>query len=305
MPKVVFSMSMQVVSSVNIPNQGSLLNKYSSHQTVVKSDVPVEVKTPVQTEIKPLSSDKSANRKLKIGAFLSTLTGVSVAMACVLKGKGYSLKPSKIWHTAPADWGLFNATYKGHLEMEKLVTKLAFGSVGGGLIGGAIFDKKENMNAKIRESVIQMVGNIFTPLLCVSTVMHLYENKESKIVNYIEKNISKNKSVKCLPKVIVSIGCLVAAIFLGNKVGNTINEKAFHSHDNRKIKLSDMSPHIDDSCLILSMVAANSPIGSVVSRIVPVALMVAGDSVGTIQEKPERLAANAATAQVADNPIKK
>lgn len=41
-----------------------------------------------------------------------------------------------------------------------LVSRLAICSVGGGLLGGVIFDKKENIPAKIRESIIQLVGNI-------------------------------------------------------------------------------------------------------------------------------------------------
>jgi len=107
--------------------------------------------------------------------------------------------------------------------------------------------------------------------------------------------------VKAIPEVLVSIGSLVTGILLGNKVGNTINEKAFHVKDNRKIRLDDMAPHIDDSCLVLSIVAANSPIGAVVSKLVPMALMVPGISVATTQEKPERLAAKAAVENSAKN----
>ena len=277
-------MSMQVTSKPNILNQGSLLKNISS-QPVQKQAVPAEVKpSPVE--------DKSS-KKLKIGAFISTLVGVSTAMAFVLRGKGYSLNPSTIFKKPPRTWGLFSAVYKAK-EMPLLVGKLAVGSVAGGLVGGAIFDKKENMKAKSREAIIQMVGNILTPLLCVCAGMAGFEKFEPKINQFVEKSISTNKYVKGIPTVLASAISLISGIFIGNKVGNTINEKAFNVKDNRKLKLADMSPHIDDLCVVLSLVAAQSQAGKYISRIVPAALMVAGISIATKKEKPEHLAAEAA-----------
>ena len=51
-----------------------------------------------------------------------------------------------------------------------------------------------------------------------------------------------------------------------------------------------MAPHIDDACLVASLVAPpDSEYGVYLARIIPAALMVAGLSVGTAQERPERL----------------
>ena len=221
--------------------------------------------------------EKKAPAKVKSGVFLTTLAGVAAAMAITLKGKGY--KFSEFFK------GLTHVTYDSKkAEVEKLVGMLSVGSVGGGLIGGALFDKKENMNAKYREAIIQIVGNIATPLACVAGGLRVFKRFEPKIIQSMKLTGKMEK----IPNLIVSAGCLVAGIFLGNKVGNIINEKAFHIKDNRKIKLSDMSPHIDDACLAISLVAADSSVGPVVSRFIPAALMVAGISTGIAQEKPER-----------------
>lgn len=243
-------------------------------------------------EFQSSSYAENVSKKTKIGVFLTTLAGIAIPMAMILKKKGLSINPLK---TSLKECGLFKVNY-GEGELEKLVTKLAFGSVGGGLIGGAIFDKKENMKAKIREAIIQLVGNIFTPLICVSGGMKMF----AKIEPYISKIMPKiketakhaetlNRISKGLPGVVAAGVCLLTGVLLGNKVGNTINKKAFKVDDNRKIKMCDMSPHIDDLCLATSLVAANSAIGPVIKRIIPAALMVAGVSTGITQERPERL----------------
>lgn len=239
----------------------------------------------VNEEKKP---EKRSN-KLKTGVFLTTLAGVSTALAIMLKTKGYSLNPVKIFSKSPKEWGIFNAVYDGEKhEVEKLVGGLAVGSVAGGLIGGKLFDKKENMKAKYRESIIQLVGNVATPLACVSLGMRGFKKIEPKVLKFLQGNRTKpiNSIVKGIPSVLSTTLCLIGGILLGNKVGNTINKNVFKCDDNRKIKVADMSPHIDDLCLSLSLVAANSPIGGYVTRVIPAALMIAGFSTGIAQEKP-------------------
>lgn len=233
-----------------------------------------------EAEFKSVLNKKEVPGGVKLGAFVMTLLGVGAAMAVTIKKQKMPLNNLKDFFN-----GLVKIKYcsKEH-EVEKLVGRVAIGSVGGGLLGGAIFDKKENMNAKYREAIIQMVGNIATPLACVSLGIHLFEDKaEAKIVEMMKLT---GKSAK-VPKIVASAGLLVAAIFLGNKVGNALNEKLFSVNDNRKLKLADMSPHIDDACLALSLVASES--SCVVSRIIPAALMIAGVSTGIAQERPERV----------------
>lgn len=221
---------------------------------------------------KVYDKQQQTSTKVTVGVFFTTLAGVLGAMAIVLKGKGY--KASEFLK------GLGQAKYDSKKEIPFLVSLLAAGSVGGGLIGGAIFDKKENMQAKYREAIIQMIGNIFTPLLCVAGGMELFE--KHALPKIIEKFALKSDKV---PKLIASAACLLTGIIAGNKVGNYINKKAFRVDDERKLKLSDMSPHIDDTCLAIALVAPeNNTIGNVITRFIPAALMVSGFSTGVAQE---------------------
>jgi len=234
-------------------------------------------------------ANQKAPKKVKVGVFFTTLAGVVAALALITKGKGYSLNPTKIAKTAPKNWGIWKCDYK-----EKAIMKLAAGSVGGGLLGGALLDKKENLKAKVREAVIQVVGNITVPLLCVSGGIRLFNKYESKILKAVPeiKGTSKlilnsNKAFKNTPVILATTLSLIAGIFLGNKTGNTINEKIFGIKDDRKIKPADFSPHVDDMCLAISLVSDGNIVGKAISRIIPAALMVAGVSAGIAQEKPE------------------
>lgn len=228
------------------------------------------------------------SKKVKMGVFLSTVAGTSLALALLMKGK-YSLNPVKILKTSPKNWGLWNKDYK-----EKEILAIAAGSVGGGLLGGALFDKKENMKAKFREAVIQYIGNVAVPLGCVSVGIHQFNKVEGKILKHINfpKGTSKiaqciKKILKSLPGVATTLLSLGVGIILGNRVGNFINEKIFKVKDNRKIKATDFSPHVDDLCLAITL-KDESTIGHLISRVIPAALMVAGVSTGVAQEKPER-----------------
>lgn len=265
------------VQAINIPKNPTKLRNSNSQNTQNK-----------EFQGNFANTNSVLSNKKKIGIFTTTLLGVGAVMAATLKKKGYSLKIKDIINTAKRDYkklGLLDITYdsKKH-EVETLVTKLALGSVGGGLLGGILFDKKENYNAKIRESIIQLVGNIFTPLACVAVGMRTFKKYGDKIP---ETHRLLKIPTKGAANLLASGICLATGILLGNKVGNLINQSVFHSKEERKIKLSDMSPHIDDVCVATSLIAAESQIGPYISRIIPAALMVAGVSTGFAQECPE------------------
>lgn len=224
---------------------------------------------------------------LKAGVFLTTLAGVASALAIMLKIKGYKLNGTGILK------GLKEVDYK-----EREIIALAASSIAGGLAGGALFDKKEHFNAKLRESVIQFVGNVLTPLLCVSfgvrTFRSYLDKKAQKITPELKLDVNPkivseaNKAAKSVPLVVATGLSLLVGIWLGNKVGNLLNEKVCKVKDNRKLKATDMSPHIDDACLAISLAESGKSIGHYIARIIPAALMVAGYSTGVAQEKPER-----------------
>lgn len=277
-------MQIQSISSSNNQNNVSLRASgsklYADNKTVQVYD---------GSALKIYDTSKEASLKTKIGVGLTTLAGIAGAMFLVFKNKGKNLEGIKeVKSIGDYFHNLTHIVYKDTdkdgketYAVEKLVAGLAAGSVGGGLLGGILFDKKENFKAKIRESIIQMVGNIFTPLVCVS----FFNRKFEKL---LLPKLKLNKTGNNVAKVASSAAFLLSAIFLGNKVGNLINQKLFNIDDNRKLKVSDMSPHIDDTCLAISLVAPQNEIGAVISRFIPMALMVAGYSTGVAQERPDR-----------------
>ena len=180
------------------------------------------------------------------------------------------------------EWGISKIKYDW-----KNVIILAASSITGGLIGGAVFDKKENIKAKLRESLIQMLGNILIPLACVAGGSELFDKHlKNKVIDGLNL---RGKKLQGAPSVVISAACLVAAIILGNKTTNLINEKIYHLKDNRHVKFADMSGHIDDTCLAMSLANPGSKFSDKISRVIPLALLVCGYSSGIMQEWPEEV----------------
>lgn len=236
-----------------------------------------------------LSYAENVSKKVKIGSFLTTLAGVAVALGFILKKDGHTINPTKMFKDGFKKSGLYNLEYKD----ESKILKLAAGSIIGGLVGGELFDKKEHRSAKWRESVIQFVGNIAIPVFAVGRGSATYNKHKDAILNALKvKNIESKalrESASCAPGFAIAAACLAGGILVGNKVGNFINEQVFHVKDNRKIKASDFSAHVDDVCLGVSLIAPASGIGAVINKFIPAALMVAGVSTGVAQERPDRL----------------
>lgn len=226
-------------------------------------------------------NEPKASNKVRIGVLLTTAAGVAIAMARTFKKKELPMNNIKdFFHN------LAHIKYDNEKnEVEWLVGRLAIGSVGGGLAGGLLLDKKENRKAKYREAIIQLVGNILTPLACVDLGMKGF----NKFIDpKLQKALKLSEKTRSIPGMAASAGLLGVAIILGNKVGNYLNAKLFRVNDKRKLKLTDMSPHIDDACLALSLVPSenSSTIGTYLKRIIPAALMIAGYSTGTAQKRP-------------------
>lgn len=172
-------------------------------------------------------------------------------------------------------------------KWQKIVA-MGAGSVLGGLAGGAIFDKKENFNAKVREGVVQMF-NIATPIYLVDNLSKLGKKYSAKVMPEWgkSKNILKIAASK-LPQTAGAAVGLVSGMYIGNKVSNKFNEKVFHKKDDRPIKLKDFSAHIDDIGVAATFVAdENNPITRLISKLIPLALIVPGIEVGNKKETEE------------------
>lgn len=220
-----------------------------------------------------------ADPKVKNGVLLTTIGGVLTGMAIVLKKGGYTINPAKMFKGPAKNWGITKVDYK---EWEVII--LAASSISGGLLGGHLFDKKDNMKAKLREAVIQMGGNILIPLGCVGGGARIYDKY------YKEKVIKKFKLPKKkegIPNMILAAVTLGLAIYLGNKTANFINEDIYKIRDDRTVKIADMSGHVDDTCMAISLADSESIISKTISRVIPLALLVCGYSSGVMQEWPE------------------
>ena len=101
----------------------------------------------------------------------------------------------------------------------------------------------------------------------------------SKLIKYT------NRTLSAIPATAMTLTALGAGIIAGNKVSNFINEKVYKQKVDRDIKATDFAPHVDDLCLAVSLIASESSIGNAISKLVPFALLVAGNEVGKAQEK--------------------
>ena len=230
-----------------------------------------------QKEPKELSS----GRKFVVGA--CTAAGVVTSLAILSKNSGYSF--SKMFKTPIKDTYLMKQDYHA-----KEIIPIATGSVLGGFVGGMLVDKKENWNAKFREGVVQLLGNISIPIMCVELFSIAGKAISSKFkmpqINGAAKWVTPvNNLLNGLPQVVASLGGLAVGIPLGNKTANLLNEKVFNKKDNREIIIEDFSAHLDDLCVAASYISEDNWITKGVGRIVPIALMVAGNSVGQMQER--------------------
>lgn len=249
-------------------------------------------------EISPVNNNINSiknrdDRKIKAGVAAMTILSTGTALAHISKKQGFSLIPSVIKKTPIKDWAVFGIYNKKHpnkklVEIEeKEILELATASVAGGLAGGALFDDKKHLKAKLRESVNQLFGNVAVPVACVSLVSHLYKKNKSGILRAIPQiketgKVSRNfnSALRAIPLSIATLLSLGVGIVTGNKVSNYINEKIFNKKVDRNIKASDFAPHVDDVGMAVSLMADKTPLSTTITRTVPAFLCVPGIEVG-------------------------
>lgn len=218
------------------------------------------------------------NKKVIAGSTIGTCASVGAAIALIGKKQGYKIfkKPDFSKWNKPKDWLISKINYE-----EKEMIALAGSSVAGGFIGGSLFDKKENIKSKFKEGIFQMIANILVPISTVGIC-----NKAFNKFAVPKLNI-KGKKLNVL-KACVTIGGLIIGIFAGNKVGNFINEKIFKSKNERKLSIKDLSAQLDDTCLAASMLTqGGGHWGKIVSRFIPIALLMPGFETGMKMSKNE------------------
>lgn len=222
-------------------------------------------------------SDKNKNfsKSQKFGMVACAAVGTIAATCLMAKTKGHSLKlfPLKNSFLSKIDFKVGE------------VLGIGAGSCAGGYIGGLLFDKdKGNRQAKKRETLIQYV-NISFPILTVALANKLGKD----VAKFMPKSVlnSKSKGMQLLahtPEVLMSLGGLFAGIYAGNRASNKINQKIFKTKEDRPVKASDFSVHIDDLCVASQYIAPNNVVTKGISRIIPLALMVPGYQIAKKQE---------------------
>lgn len=249
---------------------------------------------------------KTKNKQVKAATFLTSLAAVGTTTAVIAKRQGFSLNPQKIFKTQMKDWAICKF-YNPDKPAEKFIKyetgeilSLGTSSVAGGLAGGIIFDDKKHIKAKARESLNQLVGNIFIPICAMGRASYLYAEKVYKNGKTSQEMVEAllpeikgtatftkytNKAIKAIPTIGITAGALGAGIIAGNKFSNYINEKVYKIKVDRNVKATDFAPHLDDLCLASSLMAPNSEFFSAISRLVPAALIIPGYEVGTAVEK--------------------
>ena len=250
-----------------------------------------------------VNTPKPAAKNLSTSDKLTVLGTSTIAMTPVLAflahRKGFSLNPKNIIKTPVKDWALFKYKPKNKVIKfeEPQIISLASASVLGGYAGGALVDDKSNLKAKKREVLNQLLGNVIVPILCVGMGARVYNKfantlikampkitDTSKIAKYIKPKTFNNISAAVPPSLATFIS-LGIGIIAGNRVSNLINEKLYHKKVDRGVRATDFAPHVDDLCLAATLVNKNSAFGSLVGRVIPLALLVPGYKTGTTQEK--------------------
>jgi len=242
----------------------SLSNKYYFKKNITPK---VEVK-------------KDFSKSQKFGMAVSSAVGVMATTAILAKTHHYPLSIKKIFKTPLKERFLAKLDY-GVPE----VLTLGAGSCIGGLLGGLLFDKnKNNRQAKVRESLIQYT-NISLPIITVGACSHVGKFLSKKLPKSL--TTTKTKGLQLLgktPEIIMPLVGLFAGIYIGNRASNKLNQKIFKTKEDRPVKVSDMSVHIDDLCVSSQYIAPNSIITKGISRIIPLALMFPGYEIAKKQE---------------------
>jgi hypothetical protein len=208
-------------------------------------------------------SDYSKKDKFIVAG--TTAIGVGASLLGLAALKKVPMKPKAFWNYL-----------KSTEFLCKEVVAMGAGTCLGGLAGGYIIDKNPlNRKAKRREALMQ-IGNISIPIAVVAGA-----DKICKSFGVTSAN-TKGKIIKASS----SLGAILAGIYLANFVMNKVSNLIFKNKtEERGVKGTDLFPHIDDVLASAQYIAPESKLVHGISRIVPFALMVAGNEVGNKKAK--------------------
>lgn len=205
------------------------------------------------------SEPYSLKERLQVAGYTALGVGTSLAIlakcAKTPKGKSYSLNPFKMCKN-------IKKSYLNNVQYEcKEVIAIGAGTCLGGLAGGYSIDKdKKNREAKRREAVMQF-GNISIPIVTVDCCYRLAK-KYGKIAQSV-----------------ASFAGIFAGVYIANFLMNKLSNTMFENKNERGVKATDFAAHLDD-VIVATGYVSDAPLVKKIGRVVPIALMVAGNEVG-------------------------
>lgn len=214
-----------------------------------------------------VNNKDKAKTSTKIAALAGSTIGVAAAVTMISRTHGV-----KIPSTLKNPNGLVNILKNIELK-EKDVIAIASSSIAGGLAGGMITDKK-NAKAKVKEGVVQLVGNYIVPTIAVGAGIKL--------------NKALNKKYNFPPitrpiQFLFGFASLIVGVIAGNKVSRVMNAGMFKEDDYRKLTWKDWAVQFDNVCLVTSISNTGTLLAKMASRFIPVAHLAPGYQVGVKQ----------------------
>ncbi len=167
---------------------------------------------------------------------------------------------------------IFNVRFKNMYKVMGLATS----SVIGGLTGGILADKKENIKPKLKESVHQFLGNIVFPITIVGLAGEAIE----------KRNFSKVKEISL--SALAAVAGVGAGVTGGNWVASKVNEAIFKEDDTRKVTLKDFGIHVDDLLTVAALTPIGNSIESFTSKALPAIFLICGYEAGTKVQQPKK-----------------
>lgn len=132
----------------------------------------------------------------------------------------------------------------------------------GGLIPGAVLDKKENLPTKLYEASHQIIGNGAIPFACLG------------IANYFTKGL--NKTIRSA----IAITTLFVSTFLGHSVTDKLN----NTPNKYKVSFIDFLPDVDDWVLAASTVLNSKLLYKFTAMVCPFTYSIMGIKTGLAQK---------------------
>lgn len=214
------------------------------------------------------SNNNKVSTATKAASALGSAAGVAGALTYISRKHGIKIPSS---FKKPKE--VLDVLKKLELK-EKDVIQIASSSVLGGLAGGSITDSK-NTKAKVKEGVVQLLGNYIIPTLFVGGGIAL------------NKALNKKFNFPPITKPIqfaFGFTSLIAGVIAGNKVSREINRNVFKEDAYRKLNWKDWAVQFDNVCLVTSVSNSGTKLAKMASRVIPAAHLAPGYLVGVKQE---------------------